>query len=1161
LGQPQPQLAALRLRVRQRRPARQPAVDLFNGTGSQTAFTLSANPTNENNTSVYISGVYQQKNTYAVSGTTLTFSTAPPSGTGNVEVMHMSQRAIETPADGSVTYSKFASGLVDIDLTAVSAADDTIASAKAIKTYVDAQIGSSNELSEILANGNTSGGTNIVVSSGDSITTDTIAETTAAAGVTIDGVLVKDGQVDGRDVSVDGTKLDGIEAGADVTDTTNVTAAGALMDSELTNITAVKALDQGVATTDSPSFAGLTATTADINGGTIDGAVIGGASAAAGTFTTLITTGNAGIGTSSAGRRLEVSELDQVAFTGVRVNNPNGNVGSAGVEFQVDPTYAKAAIFQVRSNANGNGDLVFAVDTNADAANWDAVDEKVRITTSGYLQMGNAAGPALLNEAATSTNPTLVANRADPDTGIGWNAADELSVIAGGTEVGRWFNSGLLMYGQLRVPDGTVSSGGLAFYNDLDTGIYRPAADVGALVAGGSEALRWNANGIGIGGATPTNLVPLNMSGASAGNNYAIRVGNTSTDGYSSLQLGPSGDAGLYRTGSAQSAYGGNNSLNLLTVGAHNIALGTANAVRWTVDGTTGDFSGINAAGPSLLNEAATATNPTIIPNKADPDTGMGWVSADIGSLVAGGSQIAQWSSDGIQMAATYGPALRNVSPSATVPSVLVGKTDTDTGLGSPTGDNLSLITGGTERVRIDSSGQVSVKSAGIDVPSGQGLFYAPGTGNAAGLNLATAGLAMFVGNAQISALTSTAFEMNNAAGPSLLNEGATSSNPTIIPNKADPDTGMGWVSANIGALVAGGVNVLNWNSSGNVGINTSTLNGTLLVIDQKAVAAPSSSGNMNTGSFLGAVGVGGAALNIGHDADGTWYNSAYFNNAGVARIHRWLTGGTERMRIDSSGNLEMANAAGPSLLNEAATGSNPTLIPNKAYPTNGIGANNSGTISIIPGGTESFRVTATALQGVAANAPIIKNETPTSTNPVFVPSAGDPDTGMGWNSTNIGSLVAGGTETLRWSSTSVLPGTDANDLGSASLRWDMFANYFQADGNAIIGTNSGNVLTLNSSTTFGGNISGANAAGPALLNEAATNANPTVVPNKSDPDTGIAWNAANDLSLVAGAATNIRINSTTGSNGGTGSAGAGNQYVELNINGNRYKLLHDGTI
>jgi len=41
----------------------------------------------------------------------------------------------------------------------------------------------------------------------------------------------------------DKTKLDGIEAGADVTDTANVTSAGALMDSELTDLAGVKALD------------------------------------------------------------------------------------------------------------------------------------------------------------------------------------------------------------------------------------------------------------------------------------------------------------------------------------------------------------------------------------------------------------------------------------------------------------------------------------------------------------------------------------------------------------------------------------------------------------------------------------------------------------------------------------------------------------------------------------------------------------------------------------------------------------------------------------------------------------------------------------------------------------------------------------------------------
>jgi hypothetical protein len=58
----------------------------FTGTGSQTVFTLSAASLGEDYTFVYINGVYQQKNTYTVSGTTLTFSTAPPF-TSSIEVM------------------------------------------------------------------------------------------------------------------------------------------------------------------------------------------------------------------------------------------------------------------------------------------------------------------------------------------------------------------------------------------------------------------------------------------------------------------------------------------------------------------------------------------------------------------------------------------------------------------------------------------------------------------------------------------------------------------------------------------------------------------------------------------------------------------------------------------------------------------------------------------------------------------------------------------------------------------------------------------------------------------------------------------------------------------------------------------------------------------
>ena len=61
-------------------------VDNFTGTGSQTVFTLSAASFGENFTFVYINGVYQNKNTYTVSSTTLTFSQAPPL-TSLIEVM------------------------------------------------------------------------------------------------------------------------------------------------------------------------------------------------------------------------------------------------------------------------------------------------------------------------------------------------------------------------------------------------------------------------------------------------------------------------------------------------------------------------------------------------------------------------------------------------------------------------------------------------------------------------------------------------------------------------------------------------------------------------------------------------------------------------------------------------------------------------------------------------------------------------------------------------------------------------------------------------------------------------------------------------------------------------------------------------------------------
>ena len=73
-------------------------VDTFSGTGSQTAFTMTVAPANTSSILVSITGVVQDPSTYSVSGTTLTFSAAPPSGTSNISV-----RYLGIPASGVTT--------------------------------------------------------------------------------------------------------------------------------------------------------------------------------------------------------------------------------------------------------------------------------------------------------------------------------------------------------------------------------------------------------------------------------------------------------------------------------------------------------------------------------------------------------------------------------------------------------------------------------------------------------------------------------------------------------------------------------------------------------------------------------------------------------------------------------------------------------------------------------------------------------------------------------------------------------------------------------------------------------------------------------------------------------------------------------------------------
>jgi len=76
----------------------------FNGDGSTTEFTLDVAPSSTLDIEVFVGNVRQDPNSaYTLSGTTLTFTGAPPSGTNNIYVVHQAKAVgtIEVPATNS----------------------------------------------------------------------------------------------------------------------------------------------------------------------------------------------------------------------------------------------------------------------------------------------------------------------------------------------------------------------------------------------------------------------------------------------------------------------------------------------------------------------------------------------------------------------------------------------------------------------------------------------------------------------------------------------------------------------------------------------------------------------------------------------------------------------------------------------------------------------------------------------------------------------------------------------------------------------------------------------------------------------------------------------------------------------------------------------------
>ena len=169
---------------------------------------------------------------------------------------------------------------------------------------------------------------------------------------------------------------------------------------------------------------GATIATADINGGTIDGTVIGGSSAAAGTFTTFTSTGiddnatstaitidaseNVGIGTTSPSSALHLYgtgspiRLNIEATTG-RVESRLDNTSGAFI-FGIDDSGGAGfgSAYSRNIYSNGAYPMLF----------WTNNAERMRIDSSGNVGIGGSISTAKLYVVGSTNDSTQLALRA-----------------------------------------------------------------------------------------------------------------------------------------------------------------------------------------------------------------------------------------------------------------------------------------------------------------------------------------------------------------------------------------------------------------------------------------------------------------------------------------------------------------------------------------------------------------------------------------------------------------------------------------------------------------------------------------------------------------------------------------------------------------------------
>jgi hypothetical protein len=400
----------------------------------------------------------------------------------------------------------------------------SLATQQSIKAYVDSKVGQFDSLSEVLAVGNTTGSNNIIVDNGQKITTNTIDETTAGSGVTIDSVLLKDDVVNATDV-----------------ETGSISANDGTTAATIANSTGVVTVPSAVLTT------------ADINGGTADGVVIGGTTPAAATVTTAV----ANTSLTIAGTTTVTSILDE---DNMASDDPAGLATQQSIKAYVDAQVGTVdTLAEVLGNGNTTGGTDIAVSTGDDITFADSSKAIFGAGSDLQIYHDGTGGNSYIDETGSgslfirdndnialkkqSDNTNMLVARAGAEVELYHKGSEKLATTATGVAI----TGGATFSGTSNFGDGNE----LRFGADNDLAIFHSSgvnnirSDLGTLKLrsddmrftaqnGTSEFARFDSSGnFGIGDTNPVNgyLTVRGATTTGTKNGHIMLTGDSATNG------------------------------------------------------------------------------------------------------------------------------------------------------------------------------------------------------------------------------------------------------------------------------------------------------------------------------------------------------------------------------------------------------------------------------------------------------------------------------------------------------------------------------------------------------------------------------------------------------------------------------------------------------